>query len=200
MADWHTQNNVDLQGSLHLISDEGAALWLEMSADLDVIGGAHRVLVANDLRDRVRSRLRRKRPPQAHLSGVLRSSPALTFIEARAVEFYDHHLPGRAGVSLQGHFQLESGGPRVYADQLGRRVERIVLWGWVETDHQELGGRHRVLIAGDSQVDRVGDAIRRWARVEQHGTLRAQVRGVLHSGQEGVFVEARYVEFFGLPE
>jgi hypothetical protein len=200
MTDWHTQNSVDLQGSMHLVSDEGATLWLEMSADLDVIGGAHRVLVANHLRDLVQPRLRRKRPPQAHLSGVLRSSPALTFIEARAVEFYNHHLPGRAGVLLQGRFYLESGGPRVYADQRGRRVERIVLWGWVETDRSELGGRHRVLIAGDSQVDRVGDAIRRWARVEQHGPLRAQVRGVLHSGQEGGFVEARYVEFFGLPE
>jgi hypothetical protein len=200
MNDWHAQNSVDLQGSLHLVKTERSAVWLDMTADLDVIGGAHRVLVANHLRDLVRTRLRRKQPPQAHLSGVLRSSPALTFIEARAIEFYDHHLPGRAGVLLQGRFYLESGEPRVYVDQRGRRVEQTVLWGWVETDHLELGGRHRVLIAGDSQLDRVGDAVRRWARVEQHGPLRAQVRGVLHSGREGVFVEVRYVEFFGLPE
>ena len=32
------------------------------------------------------------------------------------------------------------------------------------------------------------------------GPLRAQVRGVLRSGRTGVFVEARYVEFFGVPE
>lgn len=200
MTDWHTQNSVDLQGSIHLVSDEGAALWLEMSADLNVIGGAHRVLVASDLRDLVRPRLRRKRPPQAHLSGVLRSSPTLTFIEARAIEFYNHHLPGRAGVLLQGRFLIESGEPRVYVDQRGQRVKQTVLWGWVETDRPELGGQHRVLIAGDSQLDRVGEAVRRWALVDQHGPLRAQVRGVLHSGREGVFVEARYVEFFGLPE
>ena len=200
MTDWHTQNSVDLQGSIHLVSDAGAALWLEMSADLDVIGGAHQVLVANHLRDLVKPRLRRKHPPQAHLSGVLRSSPTLTFIEARAIEFYNHHLPGRAGVLLQGRFLIESGEPRIYVDQRGQRVKQIVLWGWVETDRPELGGRHRVLIAGDSQLDRVGDAVRRWALVDQHGPLRAQVRGVLHSGREGVFVETRYVEFFGLPE
>ena len=200
MTDWHTQNSVDLQGSIRLVRDEGAALWLEMSADLDVIGGAHRVLVANHLRDRVKPRLRRKQPPQAHLSGVLRSSPTLTFIEARAIEFYSHHLPGRAGVLLQGRFLIENGEPRVYVDQRGQRVKQTVLWGWVETDRPELGGQHRVLIAGDSQLDRVGDAMRRWALVDQHGPLRAQVRGVLHSGRKGVFVEARYVEFFGLPE
>jgi plasmid stabilization system protein ParE len=56
------------------------------------------------------------------------------------------------------------------------------------------------LLAGNSQINLVADAARRWAQHQQSGPLRAQVRGVLRSGRTGVFVEARYVEFFGVPE
>ena len=178
-------------------------MWVEVNTDLGIIGGAHRVLIGNADIASVRERLKTVPHPEAlqvHLHGKLRSSPRLTFVESRGVEFYDHLLPGKANVLLKGRFLIEESGPRVYVDEQGQRVTRTVLWGWIETDYAWLGGQHRVLIASNHQVDRVADAARRWTRTVQSGPLRAEVRGILHSGREGVFTEARYVEFFGVPE
>ena len=200
---WHIANGVDLQGSLRLIAEQHDALWVEVNTDLGIIGGAHRVLIGNADIASVRERLKSVPHPEAlqvHLHGKLRSSPRLTFVESRGVEFYDHLLPGKANVLLKGRFLIEESGPRVYVDEQGQRVSRTVLWGWIETDYAWLGGQHRVLIASNHQVDRVADAARRWTRTVQSGPLRAEVRGILHSGREGVFTEARYVEFFGVPE
>ena len=199
---WHIANGVDLQGSLRLIDERRGALWVEVSTDLGVIGGAHRVLISPAEAWLVREQLSRAPDPvaaQVHLHGALRSSQRLTFVESQGIEFYDHLLPGKANVFLKGRFLIEESGPRVYVDEHGQRVTKTVLWGWIETDYPWLGGRHRVLIASNSQVDRVADAARRWSRTEQRGPLRAEVRGVLHSGREGVLTEARYVEFFGVP-
>lgn len=196
--DWQVENSVDLQGSLRL--GETAATggqWASVWTDQTPLGGAHRVLIAAGLLSRVSFN---PDPLQVHLRGVLRSSPALTFVEAHGLAVHGRALPGKAGVLLQGLFNIAEGGPRTYVDEFGKRVEQIALWGAIATDLPELGGSHRVLLAGNSQINLVADAARRWAQHQQSGPLRAQVRGVLRSGRTGVFVEARYVEFFGVPE
>ncbi len=194
---WQVENSVDLQGSLR----PGEPLptggqWAQVLTDQADLGGAHRVLIAGALRAKVAA----ASLLQVHLRGVLRSSPALTFVEAHGLAVHERPLPGKAGVLLQGLFTIAEGGPRAYVDGYGKRVEQIALWGSIATDLPELGGSHRVLLAGNSQINLVADAARRWSLHRQSGPLRAQVRGVLRSGRAGVFVEARYVEFFGVPE
>jgi hypothetical protein len=196
--DWQVENSVDLQGSLRLGEPAPTGgRWASVWTDQTTRGGTHGVLIAGRLLAKVAADTG---PLQVHLRGVLRSSPALTFVEAHGLAVHERLLPGKAGVLLQGLFTIEEGGPRTYVDEYGKRVEQIALWGAIATDLPELGGSHRVLLAGNSQINLVADAARRWSQHQQSGPLRAQVRGVLRSGRDRVFVEARYVEFFGVPE
>ena len=209
-------NKVELQGTLR-ISDRtprrlGATLVPvllgDIQTDLDTVGGRHQVQIVGA---QVQSTLQaeqtargRRLPLQAHLRGRLWSGcPA--FIEVQNIEFFLDAGPVRGlnSVELQGRFTPEFSGEKlIYDAQQKRRVLQPILWGGLETTLPVEGGRHRVLFVGGRRVSAIVEAAHRWSLIPSQPSLRAHVRGALYSAvgdDEEDFVEARYIDFYGLP-
>ena len=211
-------NKIELQGTLRigeqirwqLATTPVTILFGEIQTNLDTAGGRHPMQIAgatdveSTLQAEQTARARRL-PLQTHLRGRLWSSRP-TFVEVQNIEFFLDAGPvkGINSVELQGRFTLESGGEKwIYDAQQKRRVLQPILWGGLQTSLPTEGGTLRLLFVGNGRVNAILEAARRWRLIPGGPPLRAHVRGALYSAagedEDEDFVEARHIDFYGLP-